>query len=85
MQWVKGSGIATAVAWVAAVVWVQSLAQELPYAWGVAIKSLMNSDQCIYIRVTTALLKIQNTFHWPPKVPYYPAAVNPPSPTELFF
>ena len=32
MEWVKGSGIAAAAAW------IQSLAQELPYATGGAIK-----------------------------------------------
>ena len=37
-QWVKGSSIATAVGWVTAVARIQSLAQELPYAAGVAIK-----------------------------------------------
>ena len=37
-QWVNGSGIAVAAAWVAAVAWIQSLAQELPYAADVAIK-----------------------------------------------
>ena len=41
-QWVKGSGAATAVAW------IQSLAGELPYAMGVAIKKLENqNNMCI--------------------------------------
>ena len=34
----KGSSIATAVAWVAVAPQIQSLAWELPYALGVAIK-----------------------------------------------
>ena len=40
MNWVKGSGdeAASAVAKVAAAFWIQSLAQELPYAVDVAIK-----------------------------------------------
>ena len=38
LQWVKGSGVAIAVAQVAAAAQIQSLAQELPYAAGVAIK-----------------------------------------------
>ena len=37
-QWVKGSGIAVAVVWVTVVAQIQLLAQELPYAVGVAIK-----------------------------------------------
>ena len=38
LQWVKGSGIATAELQVAAVAWIQSLAQELPYDTGAAVK-----------------------------------------------
>ena len=38
LQWLKGSGIATAVTQVAAAAQIQSLAQELPYAIGVTIK-----------------------------------------------
>ena len=50
MQWVKGSFIEAAVEWVAAVTGIQSLAQELPYANGVAIKkkkkgNLMNNSK----------------------------------------
>ena len=37
-HWVKGSGIATAVAQVSAVARIQPLAQELPNATGEAIK-----------------------------------------------
>ena len=37
-QWVKGSGIVTAAPQVVAVAQIQSLARELPYAAGVAIK-----------------------------------------------
>ena len=37
-QWVKVSGIAQAAVQFAAMAWIQSLAQELPYAGGVAIK-----------------------------------------------
>ena len=37
-QLLKGSGIATVVAEVAAVAWIQSLAQGLPHATGAAIK-----------------------------------------------
>ena len=39
MQWVKGSRVATAVVQFAAVAWIQSLAQELPYAAGAAVKT----------------------------------------------
>ena len=42
MQWVKGSGITAAVAESIAVAWIQSLAQELPYVTGAAIKFLKN-------------------------------------------
>ena len=38
MLWVKGSGVATDTAQTAAVGWIKSLAQELPYTLGVAIK-----------------------------------------------
>ena len=37
-QQVKGSGIAEAVAQIAAAAWIQFLAQEFPYAMGVAIR-----------------------------------------------
>ena len=50
VQWVKGSDIAAAAAQVAAVAQLQSLARELPYAVGVAIKlkkifEFINSDE----------------------------------------
>ena len=38
VQWVQGSGIAAAAAWVAAGARIQSLGQELPNAAGVAIQ-----------------------------------------------
>ena len=38
MPWAKISGVATAVVWVVAVAQIQSLAQELAYAGGEAIK-----------------------------------------------
>ena len=38
VKWVKGSGVAEAVAEVTAVAQIQSLAQELPYAVGMTIK-----------------------------------------------
>ena len=34
LQWVKGSGVPTATAQVAAAAWIQSLDQELPYPMG---------------------------------------------------
>ena len=37
MQWVKGSGFATAAMKMTAVARIQSLAEELPYAMGAAI------------------------------------------------
>ena len=37
-RWVKRLGVAAPVAWVAAEVWIQALAQEFPYATGAAIK-----------------------------------------------
>ena len=40
--WANGSGFATAEVWVEAVAWIQSLAQELPYAVGTAIKKKKN-------------------------------------------
>ena len=42
-QWVKGSSVATAVAQITALTQIQSLAQELPYAVGVAKKGGKNS------------------------------------------
>ena len=39
-QWVKGSGIAAAAVYVTTASWIQSLAWELPYATGVAIKNM---------------------------------------------
>ena len=45
VQWVKNP---TAVAWVAAEVQVQSLAQELPYASGVAKKRGKNKQTNYY-------------------------------------
>ena len=39
VQWVKGSGIVTAMAQVTAAAQIQSLAQELPYALGAALKN----------------------------------------------
>ena len=38
MQWVKGSSIAAAVTYTTNMVWILSLALELPYAMGVAVK-----------------------------------------------
>ena len=38
VQWIKGFGVAAAVAQVTAVAQIQCLAQELPYAVGAAIK-----------------------------------------------
>ena len=38
VQWFEGSGIAAAVAYIANVAQVRALAQELPYAAGIAIK-----------------------------------------------
>ena len=37
-QWIKGSGVVTAVDYVPVVAQIQSLAQKLPYAMGVVIK-----------------------------------------------
>ena len=37
VQWVKRSAVATVVAQVAAMAWIQSLAQEFPYAMGAII------------------------------------------------
>ena len=37
-QWVKGAGIAISGVWVAAVALIQSLAWELPYTTGGAVK-----------------------------------------------
>ena len=46
-QWVKGSGTVTAVVQVAAEAWIQSLAWELPYAAGVALKKKTLNSGCI--------------------------------------
>ena len=56
VQWVKGPGIATAVVNVAGAAWIQSLAQELPYATSVAIKKIkIFYFQCIYTILFTFL------------------------------
>ena len=49
VQWVKGSGVATAVAQVVAVAWIQPLAQEFPYALGAAIKKTKTKENQIYL------------------------------------
>ena len=47
VQWVKGSGIAAAVAQVRAVARIQSLAWELPYTVDIGLKKkLKNWRQC---------------------------------------
>ena len=43
--WVKGSGTVTAVARVAAVAWIQSLAWELSYAMSTAIKKKKKKEK----------------------------------------
>ena len=43
MQWVKGTGIAAAAVRVTVVAQIQSLAWELPYAMGEAIKNVYKS------------------------------------------
>ena len=50
-QQVKGSGVATAAAKVAAAAGIQSLAQELPYAMGAAIKKIKRKMLSISIWV----------------------------------
>ena len=44
-QWVKGAGVAAATVWVAAVAPIQSLAWELPYAAGVALKKKEEEEE----------------------------------------
>ena len=51
-QWVEGSDIATAVAW------IQSLALEFPYAMGAAIKKKMKKN--IYVQLNITLLYSRN-------------------------
>ena len=51
MQWVKGSCIATALAQVATVAWIQSLAWELPICHGCSHKIYMEIYICISISV----------------------------------
>ena len=45
LQWVKGSGIGAAVSWVTAAAQIQSLAWEIPYAAGAAIKKKREREQ----------------------------------------
>ena len=45
MRWVKGSGIAEAVAQVVAVTWIHSLARELPHNLGMVIKNIKGSKK----------------------------------------
>ena len=53
-QWVKGSGVAVAAAEVTAVAWIQSLAQGLPNAAGVAIKKTRCLDGTHRMRAVEA-------------------------------
>ena len=53
-QWVKGSGVA-AVAQVTAVALIQSLARELPYATGAAIKKYVYMTPRIFGGVKSVL------------------------------
>ena len=50
LQWAEGSSVAAAVAQVAAAAQIQSLAQELPYAAGAAIKKIFFNGQEEYVR-----------------------------------
>lgn len=46
-QWVIGPGVATAAAEMTAMAWIQSLAEELSCAMGVAIQIFKNLQYCI--------------------------------------
>ena len=72
-QWVKGSGIATAVAKVTAGVHIHSLTWELPYAVGVAIKN--DTIKCKMVQSLTKTNKGSLQLHEKFKMglPYDPA------------
>ena len=53
VQWVKGSGFASAVLQVTAMAWSQSLARELPYAMGVAIKKKKKKSRGLKLQYNT--------------------------------
>ena len=43
--WVKGSSVAAAVVQVSAAAWIQSLAQDFPYATGAATKIIKEKEK----------------------------------------
>ena len=59
LQWVKGSSIAPAATQVTAMAWIQSLAQELLFALGAAIKKLCVCV-CVCVCVPIYLLQIND-------------------------
>ena len=67
VQGVKGSGIAAAVADIPAVAWIQSLAQELPCAVGVAIKrdqKKKKKRKCDKLDLSYAAIENVNSGKW---------------------
>ena len=61
LQWVKGSGVAPAVAQ------IQSLAQEFPYAVGMVIKTKRNSEMplsFVFASYSSSLLMILYNLHF---------------------
>ena len=50
---VKGYRFAAAAAWVTVVAWIQSLAGEIPYATGVAIKLKKKKKAAVKLTVTS--------------------------------
>ena len=66
-QWVKGSSIATALAQAAAVAWIPSPAQKLPYVMGVAIKLKKffsiktNNKKTTSLKKKTEFVVVKNT------------------------
>ena len=53
-KWVKESIVAMAAVYIAAVVQIQSLALEFPYAEGVAINKMVHNDQHFSFQTLTA-------------------------------
>ena len=65
-RWVKESGVAKAAAEVTAAAWIQSLAQELPYALGEVIEKKKKKEKILRNKLNQggeklADRKLQNT------------------------
>ena len=68
-QWVKGSSIVTAVAWVTAEVWVQSLAQDLPFTTGEVKIRIKKKARLLPLRIAQSTVPLKNILQKIPSPP----------------